>query len=408
MAEQDIAKRPSTRKALHFGAGNIGRGFIAPLLTRAGFHVTFVDINESVIENLNKNRNYDVHILDNESRVEHVYHVSGRVANHPDIVNKFIDLDLVTTSIGVSVLPNIAPVIAEGLKKRALDAPDRGPMDIVACENMVGATAFLKEQVLKHIDDPRVRTFLDTNVGFANCSVDRIVPPFEVPRNDQPLDVGVEGFYEWAVDRTALKAHLNVDGVKLVDRLEAYVERKLYTLNTGHAIIAYLGYLKSHPTVDASLDDPQISETVRGALHESGAALCRKHGFSEAEHHAYIDTILDQRLRNPNIHDEVTRVCRGPKRKLGRHDRLVGPVLMASGYGLPFDHLTKGIAAALLYDYDGDAEAKEVQKLVQQLGLEDALVQLTGLAREGQEGDIVKKVLADHSELKSLRSAASK
>ena len=39
-------------KAVHFGAGKIGRGFIADLIHETGYEITFVDVNEKIIDNV--------------------------------------------------------------------------------------------------------------------------------------------------------------------------------------------------------------------------------------------------------------------------------------------------------------------------------------------------------------------
>ena len=42
--------------AVHFGAGNVGRGFIAPLLKENGYRVIFVDSSNDMVEKINNQK----------------------------------------------------------------------------------------------------------------------------------------------------------------------------------------------------------------------------------------------------------------------------------------------------------------------------------------------------------------
>jgi mannitol-1-phosphate 5-dehydrogenase len=48
------------KKAVMYGAGNIGRGFIGQLFSESGYHVVFIDIADSVVDRLNKDGCYPV------------------------------------------------------------------------------------------------------------------------------------------------------------------------------------------------------------------------------------------------------------------------------------------------------------------------------------------------------------
>ena len=41
------------KTALHFGAGNIGRGFITPILQENGYEVALVDVDSDLVNKLN-------------------------------------------------------------------------------------------------------------------------------------------------------------------------------------------------------------------------------------------------------------------------------------------------------------------------------------------------------------------
>lgn len=383
--------RPNDSKtALHFGAGNIGRGFIGALLAHSGYRVVFADVNEQVIGALRGRGEYDIHILDLEARTERVQGVTGVLSTGDEIVPAIAGADLITTAVGPNVLKIIAPTLARGLEERA--QAGAGPLNIIACENKVGASAFLRGQILPHLSGAG-RAYLEQSVGFPNASVDRIVPPFE---GEDVLDVGVEDFYEWYVEGPAFKGGIpQIEGMKVTDDLMAYVQRKLYTLNTGHAIAAYLGSLRGLGTVTDAMGDPETAEQVREAMEQSGAALVQTHGFDAAEHAAYIERI-EARFKNPHIHDEVTRVGREPVRKLGPQERLIGPARMARDLGLPAHALLRGAAAALHFRNPEDPQAQELQALIAEKGLAAAVTQLTELP---QGDELHTRILEGYAEL---------
>ena len=179
-------------------------------------------------------------------------------------------------------------------------------LHIIACENAIGGSSQLKEHVYGKLDDETKRK-ADQLVAFPDAAVDRIVP---LQQHEDRLKVVVEPFYEWAVDRSQMfEDYVPVEGIHYVDRLEPYIERKLFTVNTGHCSAAYVGFLKGYETIQDAMKDEAVAGHVRAVLEETGAALIHKHGFNPSEHQAYIDTILE-RFRNPALTDEVSRVGR--------------------------------------------------------------------------------------------------
>jgi mannitol-1-phosphate 5-dehydrogenase len=387
-----------TKNALHFGAGNIGRGFIGALLSDSGYHVTFADVVEKLITALNEYKEYTITIqdVDPEEPRKKITNVSGVFSNDPVALNNAIlDADIITTAVGPNVLRIISRSLASGIVERK--KAGKKYLNIIACENMTGASGHLRDEILKHLVTSEDNEYLDKYVGFPNCAVDRIVPPFTPGKDDNILSVGVEAFYEWIVEEPAFKGpRPEIGGMKLTDNLVAYVQRKLFTLNCGHATTAYLGYLKGYKTVDEALKDEGIAAIVYGAMKESGDALCKKHGFSPEEHAKYIEKIMN-RFRNPYIKDDVARVGREPLRKLGPADRLVGPAKMADEFGLPKTNLLKAIAACLLYDNPEDNQSVQLKKDIKEKGLEEVIEDVLGFKKGGDES---KLVVAAYNELK--------
>lgn len=364
--------------AVHFGAGNIGRGFIGSLLYQSGFTTYFVDVNQEIVEALNREEQYRVVLaaeVSEELWVQRVRAVNSRL--HPEQVQDLIaKADLVTTAIGPNILPLIADLLADGLRHRLAVNPDPDPLNIIACENMIGGSAFLQEKVYEKLQEEEKARF-DQYFAFPNAAVDRIVP---LQTNDDPLLVQVEPFFEWVVEQKQMVGkELDIVGMKLVDDLPPYIERKLFTVNTGHAVTAYLGYAAGIGTIAEAMQQDGIRTQVEQVLQETGRLLVEKYSFDAEEHQGYIEKIMS-RFLNPFISDEVTRVGRSPLRKLGPHDRLVQP---ARQYVELFqempEQLAAGIAAALHYDYAGDEEAVALQETIKDHGVEAAIEQYTGL-----------------------------
>ena len=363
-------------KAVQFGAGNIGRGFIGAVLSQAGYDVVFADVAEEILNLINSRREYTVHVTDTESYDIDIKGVSAVHSGSAELVEHIKDASLVTTAVGLRVLKFIAPAIAGGIRARRA-AANESPLNIIACENGLKASSRLKELVFSQLDSADI-LWAESHIGFPDAAVDRIVPPV---RCEMPLDVAVEEYFEWDVERGAFVGGVpQIKGMTPVDKLEAYVERKLFTLNTGHATAAYLGHIKGIETIGECVADARILSLVRETMQQSGEALVRKFGFDHDAHFAYIEKIL-RRFANPYLRDECRRVGREPLRKLSPDDRLVLPLMTAKAFGLPYDKLVLAIAAALRFDNPEDAQSVEMLSSIKAEGLEATISKYTGIAK---------------------------
>lgn len=385
------------KKAIQFGAGNIGRGFIGSLLSKAGYHVVFADVNTEIIDKINNDKEYTIHVMDTVCSEEKVNDISGVISINNEIYKEIVEAEIITTAVGPVVLPRIAPTIAKGIALRK-EKGVKSYLNIIACENAIKASSQLEEEVKKYLTKDEVY-YLDEFIGFPNCSVDRIVPPV---KSENILDVVVENYYEWNVEEKAFKGEIpKIEGMNLVDNLMAYIERKLFTLNTGHAITAYFGYLKGYETIEESIKDEVIYDFVKKAMIESGKGLIAKYNFDEEAHYKYINKIID-RFKNPYLKDDVARVGREPLRKLNENDRLIKPLITARGFNINTDNLLLGVGAALHYDNKEDAQSVQLQSLINEKGIKESLAEISKISGDT---DVLDKVEKYYDEVKKLIGA---
>ncbi|EQB57773.1 Mannitol-1-phosphate 5-dehydrogenase [Colletotrichum siamense] len=395
-----MSSTTQTKKAVHFGAGNIGRGFVACFLHNSGYEVVFADVADALINKLNETPSYRVIEVGAEGTNENVitnYRAINSKTHEADLVEEIATADVVTCSVGPNILKFIAPVIAKGIDKRPSNL---APIAVIACENAIGAT----DTLAQHIKDPRNTAphrleDYHERARFANSAIDRIVPAQDP---DAGLDVTLEKFYEWVVERTPFEQIPSIEGINWVDELAPFIERKLYTVNTGHATAAYHGYNRSKRTVYDALQDKAIMAEVRKALEETSNLIISKHGIDEKAQREYAAKII-RRIGNPHLEDAVERVGRAPLRKLSRKERFVGPAAELAEKGQDCSALLRAAEMAFRFqEVEGDDESKELAQIMSENGPEDVVTKICGIQASEKIHpmlvEVVRRVQADSEE----------
>lgn len=343
-------------RAVHFGAGNIGRGFVGLLLHEAGYEVVFSDVAAALVEQLQEADSYQVRTVGQHAPSTTVdgFRAVNSAQDPQTLTEEIASAELVTTAVGAPILRFVAPAIAAGIAARPVGAPR---LAVLACENAINATDLLEQEIRSAYqgDD------LEERALFANTAVDRIVP---VQAEGAGLDVTVEDFYEWAVERGPFEGHEpDIPGITWVDALGPYIERKLFTVNTGHATTAWHGWAAGHATIADSITDPAVAREVEAVLAETSALLVAEHGFAEEEMAAYRTKVLG-RFANTALPDPVERVGRSPLRKLSREDRIIGPAAVLAERNMGHDALLSSLSAALVFTPEGDEEVERLQQIL--------------------------------------------
>lgn len=367
------------KTAVHFGAGNIGRGFVGLILHRAGYEVVFADVADALIDALKVTPSYvvkEVGLQSSQETVDNYRAVNSRT-DEALVVAEISAADIVTTAVGPTILRFVAPVIVAGLRGRG----DGGsPLVVMACENAINATDVLVEFIRALVPDETEWAELSRRVIFANTAVDRIVPGQAA---GQGLDVTVESYFEWAIERPPFGGNEpSIPDATWVDDLAPYIERKLFTVNTGHAATAYHGFVRGISKLSEALADDVVRRKVEGVLAETKKLLVDKHEFAAEAQQAYIDKILG-RFANPYLPDTVERVGRQPLRKLSRSERLIGPATELAALGHRPDFLLATVEAAMAFDVPEDPESVELKNILATMSPAEATTTITGL----QPGD---------------------
>ncbi|MGF2055408.1 mannitol-1-phosphate 5-dehydrogenase [Vagococcus fluvialis] len=361
-------------KAVHFGAGNIGRGFIGEILYHNQFSITFVDVNQTIINELKTRGSYEIGLADESQERIKIDGVTG-LNNQEEpqaVIEQIVEADLITTAIGPNILPFIAELVADGINEREKRGIVR-PLDVIACENMIDGSSFFKSEIEKYVIN---KDYLEQFIGFPDAAVDRIVPE---QHHEDPLFVEVEPFSEWVINKEQVKNKaIELEGVLYVENLQPYIERKLFSVNTGHATVAYTGALLGYQTIDEAMKDALVLAQLKSVLSETGELLIRKWGFNREEHNLYIEKIIT-RFKNPYISDGISRVARTPIRKLGYDERFIRPIREANELGIEVNHLIAMVGMIFNYYDEQDTESHKLADKLAKENLNQVIKEVTGI-----------------------------
>ncbi len=387
-------------KAVMYGAGNIGRGFIGALFSKSGYEVTFVDVAEPVVNALKENNTYPVRYVSTEGYedewIKNVTAVNGNDVNA--VADAISNCDIMATAVGPRILKFIIPNIVEGLRKRWKS--NKGNLNIIICENLMDANKVIEGMLKEKLTEEEC-AMLDKTVGLVEASIGRMVPvQTEEMKDGEPLRVCVEKYAFLPVDKDAFKGEIpKIDNLVPSTPFDFYLKRKLYLHNMGHALCAYLGGFNGRKYVWQAIEDPNVLYIVQNAMIDSATAICKKFGVAVESLLPHINDLLE-RFRNKALGDTCARVGGDPVRKLGANDRLVGSALLCIEQGVSPAFIALGIAGAV-YRYLNESgkeqtveNARDSLKEISELSADDQLtkivLELYGYFLQGEDTQIMR------------------
>ncbi|MFN4227828.1 MAG: hypothetical protein ACK4F0_06790 [Candidatus Ratteibacteria bacterium] len=363
-------------KVIIFGAGQIGRGFIGELCFDSGLFIFFVDIDENIINLLNRKKAYPIYLLGKEKIEKIISNFEGlHLKKDKDrIINKIAKTKIIFTSVGAKNLFTLSEIISQGIKEKFREN-NESYLNIIICENLLSAAEKFKNDVLRKgnfSDDEK--NFFQKKVGFVETVISRMTSPLtEEEKKENPLLVKVEPYKILPVDKNGFKGKIpKIFGLLPVENLKKYEELKLFGHNLSHACVAYYGFLKGYKYIWESMEDNEIINLLLNVQNEVKKYLKKKYNFEESELNEYF-TDLNERFKNKLLCDTVFRVGREPLRKIGREERIVGAIKGCLEFGIFPESICFVLAMALCYNYMLDEESVKLQNIIKEKGIDFVL-----------------------------------
>ncbi len=329
------------KKLLLFGAGKIGRSFIGQLFSRGGYEVVFIDIDQKIITLFNERRSYPVIIKsdEKETRLEIKNVRAIHTSNQDKINEEILSADIIATAVGPDNLPSVIEILGEGLKNR-FSSSQLNPVDIIIAENLRNASEYFLHELKNYLTEE----ILFDAVGLVETSIGKMVPIMsEKEMLKDPLMVYAEPYNTLILDAKGFRNSLPaIEGLAPKKDIKAWVDRKSFIHNLGHAAAAYFGYLKfpEKTLLYQVLADRKVFDFTETTMKESAESLILQYpgSFTRQGLYEHINDLI-RRFQNKALGDTVYRVGRDLPRKLGPDDRLCGAIRMALKNRSPYDHM---------------------------------------------------------------------
>ena len=335
---------------VHFGAGNIGRALAGPVFSRAGYAVCFVDAYRPVVDELRRRGQYRIVVKDalppGQPAEIQISGVDAVAVDDKDTLKEMIlKADLLGTAVGSAHIESVLKSMVPGIEAR-----QGNPVSILFCENFNGVADFARRCFKRWLPDDFP---VDKRIGFVETSIGKMVPLMpEAVRGSDPLLVWAEAYNKIIADRNGFVGFMpeGVEGLDLKDCFQAYVERKLFIHNLGHAACACLGFQKGYALICDAVRDSAIRGETRGVMMQCARALIRRwpSEFNEENQKAHVDDLI-KRFGNRALGDTIYRVGRDLPRKLAQGDRFIGALRLVQETGGDCRPFYKDIADALRF-----------------------------------------------------------
>ena len=325
-------------KLVLFGAGKIGRSFIGQLFSRSGYEVVFIDINRNLIDELNIKGRYNVIIKSEKDEILVVRNVRGiQIGDIDAVSDEITSAAILAISVGLRGLDGAIPVLAKGLLRR-YELGNHKPVDLIIAENMRNAAGYFHKVLCSLLPE----TFpLDEMVGLIETSIGKMVPiMLKKDVEEDVLQVFAEPYNTLILDKKAFKNPIpGVKGLDPKENIKAWIDRKLFIHNLGHAAVAYYGYSFDNTLIYTwqALKVPEIYNFVRNTMLQAADILkaAWPEEFSRESLTEHIDDLL-ARFANRYLGDTIFRVGCDLFRKLGPEDRIVGAIRLAQSMKMPY------------------------------------------------------------------------
>ena len=379
-----------------WGAGRIGRGFVAPIFLEGGWRVVFVDKDGALVDSLNGRKGYTILRAKREGvtrqRIEGGFsaiHTSDAAALDALFMTDDFMLDI---AVHEPKLAEVADMLAPLFTSRA--RARKPSMDVMMNVNMASPDEAFVRLMEARLTGEALDYFREKVgvTGIAAMCISPVAPEAELIKD--PLTLINNDYPEQAIGVTCLKAEPPaLPRLRLTRDVRAEETRKLYTLNMAHALCCYIGVKKGYATVIEAMGDKALRETVNKALLEAVFGLRRAYGFDEETMAAWPERIFSL-LDNPYINDNLPRLGADTRRKLAYSDRLVGPARLCLEAGGTPRAIPLAVRAGFDFRHD-DPGTAFVRGLVESEGLKSAVSAVCGLSPDSALFDAILSAKAD-------------